>query len=168
MSEEIVEQVESLIDSLVAEAVEIRFSTPPMVNPSDAVPVQTHALYEIRSSLDRLDEILVKVLRVRAKARRSAFTAEAELESSFDQALDALLSSPTKRGGEFISAKERASEVNLTILNEKRVAFIARRASDTCDHAAEIIKKLHRDLDSIRQDISLVVRSKAFESSIDR
>lgn len=168
MSEEVVQRVEDLIDDLVSEAVEIRFSAPPMLNPSDSVSLQTAHLYEVRAILDRLDEILVKVLRVRAKARRSAFTAEAEFTDAFDKALETVLSSPTKRGGEFVSAKERASGVNLEVLAEKRVAFIARRAADTCDYAAEIVKKLHRDLDSVRQDVSLVVRSKAFESSIDR
>ena len=166
--ESVIESVEESLEKLVAQAVEIRFAAKPIPSPSENVSFQLDVLRDVRGLLDQLDEILVRVMRVRARARRSSFTAAYEAEAKWDQELDSILRAPAQRGGEFVGAKERASEANLRSLSERRSAFIARRGADTADAAAEVIKKLHRDLDSIRQDIGLIVRSRAFESSLDR
>lgn len=169
MSDEaVVEGVEEALETLVAKAVEIRFAAKPIPGPSEDMSFQLEVLRDVRGLLDQLDEILVKVMRVRARARRSSFTATYEAEAKWDEELDSILRAPSQRGGEFVGAKERASEANLRTVPYRRQAFVAKRGADTADAAAEVIKKLHRDLDSIRQDIGLIVRSRAFESSLDR
>jgi len=156
------------LEESIQKASELRFSVTQYVPASNAPPDEVlTAMLGIRGVLDALDEVVVHVLRLRGRARLVASEKQFAFESEWDRELDKIRSARTTRS-EYTGAKERMSEANLATYDAHHLAVRAERVAAYADSAADIVRKLHRDVDSLRHDLHTIIRSRAFESNLDR
>lgn len=175
MSEEFASHYERSISSLDAaaeEALELRFGfTPPTFDADPAVLLA--ALQHCRQRLDRLEELLAISLRIKAAADRDRSLHTARADDAWDLAIHDARSSRRNTAvlntrDEFSSAKEREAEANLTTLDLRRAARVCTDLAGQAGAHCELLRLLHRGLDSARHDLLTALRTLAFESTLDR
>lgn len=154
------------LDELVVEAVKLRFD----VGLSGAAPTPAQlldSLYDIRGRLDRVEEILTQALRLRARVRAAATSAEALAEEAWDRAAQRGRQQPIARD-DYSSGRERTAEANLATLDQRRAARTAAELAAYVDAQVDTLRTLHRGLDGVRHDLLAVIRALAFESHLER
>jgi len=163
--------VSDLADRLnthLTEAILLRGELPPMPG-TQAAPHEVHEhLLDVRRRLDRVEHLLALGLRVRAMAHRGVARSTADAEEAWDDAILRVRSAPVRRGDEYSSARERAAEANLATIEARRAVRAAQDAASHCDEAVDVLRTLHRGLDSVRQDTLAVLRLMQFESHLER
>lgn len=161
------EVLSEVLNNIISEARSLRFSgsLPPLESsPSEVLS----CLQEARQKLDRVDELLMKVTRIKARSQRAKSVADALSEEAWDMSNQKQRSSGVQRGGDFLGPRERYADANLATLNERRAA---REASDLVSLASEAydcVWIVHRGLDGLRQDILSMLRTLSFESTLER
>lgn len=162
------EEIRKQVDQMVEEAITIRFDASEHIPSTTTTPQDMYVrLLGLRSALDRLDEIVVNIIKARAMTKIRAMTDNFAAEAEFDKQLDRIRKAPSSKT-EYTGAKERLSEANLASFEARRAALEAQKLATHLEAAAEIVRKLHRDLDSARLDIHAIIKTFAFESNIDR
>jgi len=156
-----------VLDLYIAQVRALR-DLPVLPGPGHAPADVLEHLHEIRSRLDRVEELLSNTLRLRAAAQRNAVIASGEVDDAWDLAIRRLRAAPVQSGGEFTSARERHAEANLAVLDARHAARRAVQTAHRCEEAAEVIRLAHRGLDGARADILTVLRTLAFESHLER
>jgi hypothetical protein len=156
--------VASDLASLIEQAVKLRAGCSlPAV---DAGPQEVHqSLLTVRSALDRVDEIFRQVILLRGKTRRAKVDADLTLDVSWAET-----SSRQRAKGipEYSSARERQSDVDLSVLEQRRAATAARHSLEKAQDAFDVVK-LERDaLDGIRRDHHSILAAMRSESSLER
>lgn len=161
------DDVRAALSSYVAEALNLRFSG---ALPTSAASVadMLDALLDVRQRLDRVEELLTKVIRLRARVHRAATLTTATVDESWDRAVQAQRTAPVSRGDNFSGPRERYAEANLTVLEERRAARIATELASHADEAHDVIRLVHRGLDGVRHDHLTILRAVQFETSLDR
>lgn len=124
------------------------------------------ALHDVRSRLDRVEELLATVLVLRGMATRTATALRIQVDDSWDAVAVRLRTSAAR--DEYSSAKERAAAVNVEIIDLRRLERKADGDARLCDEAVESIRLRLRGLQDVRQDILSVVKIRQFESSLER
>lgn len=123
-------------------------------------------LRRVSQRADRVDELLAKATQARGRFRRARDEAQFSAEIAYDEATQR---NKVRRDREaFESREERKAEAALASLNEKRAEHEARRLVSIAEEAHEIITQVHRQLDSIRQDLRTTLRTLQFEGNLDR
>lgn len=150
---------------LLAEAVLLRTEAPPLLAEASPQELLT-ALAELRARLDRVEAILRGVIRVRAQAKRVVDGLDAQLIEEWDQALMRVRASGVRR--EYEGARERYAETNLATLPLRRRVREAQHTLSVAEEALELLRFLHRGLDSHRADLHVMVRALTVERSLDR
>jgi len=151
----------------VQEALKLRMTADlPVVNTSPATALVF--LGDVRARLDRVEELLGKAIRHRATARRAQATAQAQADDAFDTAITRHRAAPVQSGGDFLSARERTAAANLAVLDLLHQVRAIDRLVSTADEAVEVLRLTHRGLDGLRQDSQVVLRTLAFESTLER
>lgn len=157
--------VDGLLDKYVSEARKLRLEV--ALPGAHAGGVQLlECLLDVRSRLDRMEELLGNALRLRGSAVRRHAAVRAEAEDAWDQA--AYRARSTGVRDEYSSAKERTAATNLEVLDLRRAERAADADARACDAAVEQIRLSYRGLSDVRQDVHLVVRARQFESTLDR
>lgn len=134
----------------------------PALGPS-AVSAQ---LIRVTQRSDRVDELLAKATRARARARRSRDEAEFTAEIAFDEAT---VKNKSRRGFDsYESRDERKADAMLGSLNEKKAAHEAKRLVSVAEEAYDVITQIHWQLDAMRKDLRASLHALQFESSLDR
>lgn len=132
--------------------------------PQETVPEMVDLLLRIRTRSDRVDELLLKVIIARGRARRAkeaaTFTA--------DQALWIATQQRAARRVEFSSAREREADAKLDSFEERRLAYQRDRMVSVVNDAYEVISQVHWQLDAMRKDLRASLHAVQFESSIER
>lgn len=156
------------LDPLVDEVLNLRHgSTLPSI---DQGPTEVLArLTDIRTRLDRVEEILSTVIRFRGRVQAECKVATAEAEELWA----AKVVEPSRRGRTQTewgapAPRERYAEADLATLEPKRKQRQLERAVDTANTAVEVIQRAHRGLDSTRQDLHLILRAMTVESQLER
>lgn len=123
-------------------------------------------LLEVRVRLDRLEELVGNILRLRAGFRRKYTAVRIEVDDAWDQA--AVRQRGASVRDEYSSAKERSAATNLEVLDLRRAERIADVDARSCDEAVEQIRLRYRGLCDVRLDLLAIVKARQFESTLDR
>lgn len=123
-------------------------------------------LLDIRSRLDRLEEILGRALRLRAAAVARHVAVRHETSEAWDQAAVRARNAGVR--DEYASALERTATTNLEVLDLRRAERAADADARACDAAVEQIRLIYRGLADVRQDLHTIVKARQFESTLDR
>jgi hypothetical protein len=157
------------LERLIEEALRLRQSLPlPTI---DQGPVEVlERLADVRTRLDRLEELLSIAVRIRGRLRASLKEANASVEDRWAE----FVSAPSRRpragsdGWSGSAPRERYAEADLATLDQKRLQRRVEKASDHSNDAVDIIRQAHRGLDSTRLDLHLVLRAMSVESVLER
>lgn len=161
------EQIREFVDTSVEKAIDIRFSLKEYSPKySDPLKKREASLLGYRAAIDSIDEVLVNLLKVRQATRARASSEKFNYESEFDRQLDKIRKTGSRL--EYTGAKERISEADLKAFDAKKKANDASKLADYVNDATDIVRKLHRDLDSTRLDLHTTIKSFVFEYNLDR
>lgn len=157
------------LDVLIDEALQLRrgLSLPTIDQGPVAVMEQ---LIEVRTRLDRAEELLSIVTRFRTIVRTRNKNASGTLEEAW--AARVVPTNGRRRlgsdgwGGS--APRERYAEADLATLDEKRNVRRLEILFDQVNDAVEVIRQAHRGLDSTRMDLHLILRAMSVETSLER
>lgn len=166
------DQMREVVDRAVGEAVILRFDTPSPSFDADPAEILT-ALQDVRRRLDRVEELYANSMRVKAQAQRDRAVCQALADDAWDTAITGARTgrrtvAVINTRDEFVSAKERDAEANLATVEHRRKARQADDAYTAIAANVEVLRTIHRGLDSVRHDLLTVLRTLAFESTLDR
>lgn len=162
-------QLEEQILGWVKEALELRFAQDGeyLSTEHGADPVLS-GLLNVRGRLDRIEELLTKVTRARGRAQRARMVAQAVADDAWDTQSQVELQAAQRRPDQFVAPRERYANSNLETLHQKRDLRAAERLAHSTEEAYEVIRTVHRGLDSIRNDHLAVIRALSWESHMER
>lgn len=123
-------------------------------------------LLDVRTRLDRLEELLGNALRLRGEVHRRHTAVRVQVDDAWDEAAVRQRASTVR--DEYSSAKERTAATNLEVLDLRRAERAADADARACDEAVEQIRLRYRGLSELRQDIHTIVKARQFESTLDR
>lgn len=135
----------------------------------DGPKVLLERLASVRTAMDTIDGYLVAAIRFRTKMREASSIAVGE----HDDAWSRVAGSAAKRGrgadgwGE-PAPRERYASADLAVLDEKIKMRKFTRWLATSEDAVVVITQMYRGLDSLRQDLHLILRAMSVESSLER
>ncbi len=124
------------------------------------------AVLDVRRRLDRVEELLGNLLRIRAEAKRKHTAVAIAVEDAWDAAAVRARNSSVR--DEYTSARERTAATNLEVLDLRRAERSADEDARRCDEAVEFARLRYSGLTGLRQDIIAIVKARQFESSLDR
>jgi hypothetical protein len=155
--------VNTEIETLVIEAVDLRHQVkfPTVVTPDSLVLSVVH----LRQAFDRVEAILVMMTRLRGRLAAELAVAQAEQEGAWDRAATASSRSGSQR--DFSGPRERYAEFNLAAFKEKTALRHAELRYKEVDVAVDVIRILHRGIDSVRSDIHIAMRAMNLESRLE-
>jgi hypothetical protein len=157
------------LEALITEALGLRSGLSlPSINQG---PVEVlERLIDVRTRLDRVEELLSRAVRFRTAVRARL----KEASGSLDEAWATKVAQPSARrraasdgfGGS--APRERYAEADLATLDEKRNVRRLEQWFDQVSDAVEVIRQAHRGLDTTRQDLHLILRAISVESALER
>ncbi len=151
-------EIEGFLRDYVTETVALRFEG--TLPPAGAGPDEIiDGLIATRQRLDRVEELMVQTLRIRAAAKRGSTAATATMDDQWDQAVRAIGTSSVVRGTEFQGPRERYAEANLDTFEARREARRAAQLHSMADEAYEAIRAMHWGLNGLRQDHETMLRA---------
>lgn len=156
------------LEDLVDEVVRLRFEE--TLPPSTATPSEVlESLRRTRQRLDRVEEILARVLRLKGSKAREHLSVKADADEKWDaQVVKVNERNQRVRGNDFVAPRERYADANLATFNEQRAALAAELAYKRVEEAERVIRQSHHGLDTLRQDHSTILRTIVVENSLDR
>lgn len=175
MSSQAEDKQKDVLKSWIEEAVNLRYGRSedmPELSPyTDLLaPFQVvEQLTFIRQRLDRIEELLVLSVRAKASLRRAHQQAKDEHQQAWDRHVTD--SSAVRRPvltQEYVTGKEKFAEANLATFELQRKERKAGEILSFAEEAAEVIRQLHRGLDSTRQDLLTQVKAMQMESHLER
>lgn len=155
------------LDARITETHRLRreCQAPPM---SDGPVAVLTALVDARARLDRVEELLSEVLRLRNSARRLARAAKDEV----DDAWAAKVAGPGGRRsrGDFgdPAPRERYAEADLAVLEQRRRERQYAEQLAQAEEATEFVQLAHRGLSEVRRDLHVMLRAMEVERSLER
>ncbi len=145
----------------VLETISLRFEG--SLPPTSAGPEEVmQSLAATRQRLDRIEELMIEALRVRATAKRNSSLASAEASDQWDQAVRTIGTSSAVRGPEFQGPRERYSAANLDTLDARRESRQAEELLSIADEAYEAIRAMYWGLNGVRQDHDSMLKAMQF------
>lgn len=161
------DEIRDALTSFVDEGFKLRFDYEHPHNDSGPRELVT-SLKEVRQRLDRLEEILVRSMRIKAKAQRNVTAVQAELSEKWDSHLVSIRAkSKSTWGDDFVSPKEKYADANLATLEVKRKELKSKEVLSYAEEAVEVLKSLHRGLGDIRQELLTRIRTVQWETSLE-
>lgn len=159
------DELSGLLDDYRAEVIELRMGA---VLPGAYASTQDllDSLLDVRQRVDRVEEILGNVLRLRATAALKHTAIRIQVDDAWDEAAVRQRASSVR--DEYSSAKERTAATNLEVLDLRRIERVADGVTRRCDEAVEFIRLRYRGLTDVRQDLLTIIKARQFESSLDR
>lgn len=156
-------ELEGQLAAWVTEALELRFGGGVELPPSESTPAAVHAsLLSVRSRLDRIDGIYIRVLRARGRCRRAAKTGRYLADDAWD------VSVTGQRRQDYQGPRERYAEASLSSFEQQRAARASETLLSHADDAYEAVRVAREGLNNLRADHVAVLRSVQFESSLER
>lgn len=167
------EPIESWLDTQVQEAMRLRTLEPehgaslaPGGSP-DPRALMTELL-TVRSRLDRLEVIQAGLIRAKSRAGRHAKAARYAADDAWNEHSVKARRSPTMRRDEYVGAKEHYADNSLASFEQQRAARKAERLADYAAECLDVVRLVHRGLDSYRTDLNVILRTLSFESHLER
>lgn len=161
------QRVEQLLQDYLVEVLDLRFThTIPAAGAAQEDIMRS--LIDARQRLDRVEELLVRTLRIRARAHRSATAARASADDEWSRAVRNVATSSVRQGPEFQGPRERYAEADLATLEQRRHARQAEALAGQCDETYDAIRTMYRGLDGLRQDHVTMLRSQQFATHLEQ
>lgn len=155
----------SLLGKHIDESLRLRMGAQ-LPRPDASAGELLEALLDVRRRMDRVEELLATALHLRGMAARKATALRVQAEDAWDEA--AVRQRAAAVRDEYSSAKERTAATNLEILDLRRLERGADVHARLCDDAVEAIRLRLRGLGDVRQDVLAVLRTRQWETSLDR
>lgn len=159
--------VAAALVAITAEVLQLRFGVKLPVHPASPSAV-LDALLDVRGRLDRIEELLTRVLRIAGIAQQNAAVATASVDDAWDRNIHRLRTAPTASGGDYSSARERYAEANLAVLDLRFEARAQTVTARHCETTLSVVRTAHRGLDTVRQDLRTWLDGLRFEAHLDR
>lgn len=144
------QELQTNLEQYIEDTIEARFDF--AVPGFDAGPVELHrALVEVQEVLTVIERFLSNSVRAKAALDRK----QASVKMVWQEAWDRALSNSNKKlsFGDYTTGKEKASEANLSTLNEARSLRQIEEVQSFAHEAVEVIRLHYYGLDKVRQDI---------------
>ena len=171
MSEKPKDELEKWLDSQVQEAMRLRSleteeatSLAPGGTPDPRAVI--NALVAVRARLDRLETIQAALMRAKGRTARAAKAARYTADDWNEASVNAR--KPQARRSEYTGAKEHYADNSLASFTEQRAARQAERLADYAAECLDVVRLVHRGLDSYRSDLNTIARTLSFESHLER
>jgi len=154
-----------ILDKSVDECVRLRMAAQlPGVDASSKELLD--CLLDVRARMDRVEELLATGLQLRGLAARKHTVLRIQVDDAWDEV--AVRQRQHAVRDEYSSARERAAVANLEVLDLRRLERGAELHTRLCDEAVESIKLRLRGLGDVRQDVMAIIRTRQWESTLDR
>jgi hypothetical protein len=158
-------KLQAVLGDLVNEAISLRMGAQlPRIDASAGELLE--ALLDVRRRMDRVESILSTVLQLRGVAARKHTALDIQVGDAWDEA--AVQQRQHAVRDEFSSAKERAAATNLQVLDLRRLERAVKQQLVLCEEALESIRLRYRGLEGLRHDVLSVLRTRQWETSLDR
>lgn len=164
MSDE--ESVRESLKLFVEEALSLRFG----INlPSEAAGPQAvlGSLLDFRQRSDRLENIYIRVMQIRARLARHSAAVKAESDDAWANAISKARNSTVTKNDQFVGPRERYAEADLETLQQKRAARKAEDLLSVADEASDVIRTALRGLNDAIQDHRTWLRALQFQSHLE-
>lgn len=127
-----------------------------------------HALHkqllQARRGLDRIEEVLTQLISLKSRSRAGMQAAKWQLEEAESRAYN----SRKIAFGEFATGKEKEAWVYSQVVPEKMALNRLLLLDEEVGATLEIVRTLHRGIDSFRRDTDARLRLITFERSLER
>lgn len=154
--------IEEQLAAWITEAHELRYEIGP--GHQGETLLEIHAkLIVARGNLDRLEEILVNIIRLNGKLKQAVADAKGKLDDAWDKAANGKNIGFSFDGP---APRERYAEYNLRTVHETVEARQAEKVQRQVDTALDVVRTWHRGLDSARRDLETRIRLISLESSL--
>jgi hypothetical protein len=160
-----VTDLKTRLEVWTTEVVELRFQEGDNPDPTDSPQETLLKLQRVRQRVDRVEEILLSVTRVKGAAHRQAAISKALYDDRWDQAANEAARSPVRQ--EYQGPRERYAQFNLTALVEKHKSRQDENTCMTVDTAYDVVKLASSGLNGLRQDLLTVLRALQFQSTLE-
>jgi hypothetical protein len=155
----LVEKGQMLLDG----AANIRKNFSASVNREISDPAELHeALVRARTATDQLELALIHGMNLLRAAEIELDTKRAMVEDAEINALSGV------KGTQFSSAKEKSVEFNLRTLEERRAEREALNNYKQAKHVVDVLRLLHKGVDSARYDLKARLDAVTLTRSIER
>lgn len=159
-------EMSAALQALVVEACTLREDVTLPAAGAD-VAMLLNGLRATRERLDRVEELLVRAMRLRGQLERHAWSVTADADEQWARAVRHIVTAPLTRGPEFQGPRERYAEADLATLEVRRSARAAESLLAEATDVREVLKVLHRGLDGVRQDHVTALRATQFALSLE-
>ena len=148
----------------VEEAIALRKKVTGVFSNDDG-PRRVHdALLHARAVLDRSEEILVMLTRLKGRTHVSYVAARRALREAEDKAYQ----SRSVGFEQYVSAREREAWVSTQTMPERMEFARAEKLDLEVELALDAVKVIHRGIDSVRRDADTRLRFMTFERQLER
>lgn len=127
-----------------------------------------NALVGVRARMDTVESILAALIRAKSRTARAAKAARYAADDAWNANSIRTRNTPGVRRDEYVGAKEHYADNNLASFNEQRQARASERLADYAAECLDVVRLVHRGLDSHRTDLNVIMRTLAFESHLER
>lgn len=150
-----------VIQLQVAEVHKLRFELKLQLE----TPAQILAsLQEVRKRLDRVELVLVTLVRVRGRAHIGMTAAQHKAEDQWD-----IVAHQAQQGSqrEYQGPRERYASFNVQTLPALRERRATEELHKEVDVAVEAVRTMHRGLDGIRNDLTTMLRAMSVQERLE-
>lgn len=136
------------------------------LGPSASVADMLQLLYRIQVRTNRVDELLLKAIQAKGRAKRVQEKSEFDAQRAYDEAMRSNAERRTRMIDDFSSARERHSDASLDSFENKRIAHHAGRTVSLASEVYDLINQVHWQLESMRKDVRTSIHALQFELSL--
>jgi hypothetical protein len=163
----VTEDIEASLAPIVEEVLKLRLQA--TLPDSNVIPQAVlDSLLDVRSKADRVEELNIKVMRLRAYTARKVAALKAAADDEWAQALVSRKRAGARSGDQFEGPRERYAEADLVTLELRRSLRKAEELLSIIDEASDVIKVAFRGLTEIIQDHRTWLRTIQTQSYYDK
>lgn len=133
-------------------------------DPTDGPNALRRQIVQARSVLDRVEEIVSRLIQLRARVHDQLLVAQFALEDAEAEALK----ERKLAFAEYTTRKERYGWIASETVIETGVWRHCQRLYDTVDAALDEAKLMHRGVDAVRRDVDVRLRVIGLERQLER
>lgn len=120
-------------------------------------------LKRTRNGLDQLETLLNSAIMVKAEVERLRNKRLGDVEDA-----EVTVAESTRKGKDFQSARDRNIDVNMATISERRSLRQAEEVLIEARATVDVIRNMHRGLDSHRRDIETGLRALTMITTLER
>jgi hypothetical protein len=150
--------LDEFLDEVFVETTKLRYKGVKVTSASTLNDVMNEQI-EVKSRLDVIEDYLLRLWRLRERARRAVSAAKAIRTDKWDKAIVGESTGMKTRLGDFQTGKERESNANLSVLEFTREVRVLEEQESKVHEAYEYVRTIQFGLNATRQDLRDMVRT---------